>query len=186
MAGASPFRATGAATCLPDHSEGRPRVDDRSKKALYEQLSRQGGPNTWRKRACGWSPQPSKTNSYTHEASQRRAAEAGAPHRGRGRAAHGSGEGQPMGAIGTVTMVLVAYRHGLRASELVDLRWDQVDFGTSTLHVRRVKTGTNSRPRRGHHARSRFTAFLPPKILYQALAAIAAGLPQGRSKPQES
>ena len=25
MAGASPFRATGAATCLPDHSEGRPR-----------------------------------------------------------------------------------------------------------------------------------------------------------------
>jgi integrase len=28
------------------------------------------------------------------------------------------------------TMVLVAYRHGLRASELVDLRWDQVDFRT--------------------------------------------------------
>ncbi len=27
------------------------------------------------------------------------------------------------------TMILVAYRHGLRASELVDLRWDQVDFG---------------------------------------------------------
>ena len=26
------------------------------------------------------------------------------------------------------TMVLVAYRHGLRSSELVDLRWDQVDF----------------------------------------------------------
>ena len=26
------------------------------------------------------------------------------------------------------TMVLVAYRHGLRAAELVDLRWDQVDF----------------------------------------------------------
>jgi len=93
-----------------------------------------------------------------------------------------------MGATGTVTMVLVAYRHGLRASELVDLRWDQMDFGTSTLHVRRVKTGTpkNSHPRRGHHARSRFTAFLPPKILYQALATIAAGLPQGRSKPQES
>jgi integrase len=40
------------------------------------------------------------------------------------------------------TMVLVAYRHGLRASELVDLWWDQVDFRTSTLHVRRVKRGT--------------------------------------------
>ena len=25
-------------------------------------------------------------------------------------------------------MILVAYRHGLRASELVDLRWDQVEF----------------------------------------------------------
>jgi integrase len=40
------------------------------------------------------------------------------------------------------TMVLVAYRHGLRVSELVDLRWDQVDFRTATLHVRRVKQGT--------------------------------------------
>src|SRR5271163_2745958 len=42
------------------------------------------------------------------------------------------------------TMVLVAYRHGLRASELTDLRWDQVDMRTATLHVRRVKRGTPS------------------------------------------
>ena len=42
------------------------------------------------------------------------------------------------------TMVLVAYRHGLRASELVDLRWDQVEFQTGTLHVRRVKQGSPS------------------------------------------
>lgn len=42
------------------------------------------------------------------------------------------------------TMVLVAYRHGLRAAELVDLRWDQLDFRTGTLHVRRVKRGTPS------------------------------------------
>jgi type 1 fimbriae regulatory protein FimB/type 1 fimbriae regulatory protein FimE len=42
------------------------------------------------------------------------------------------------------TMVLVAYRHGLRASELVDLRWDQIDFATANLHVRRVKHGTPS------------------------------------------
>ena len=41
-------------------------------------------------------------------------------------------------------MILVAYRHGLRASELVDLRWDQVEFATATLHVRRVKQGTPS------------------------------------------
>jgi type 1 fimbriae regulatory protein FimB/type 1 fimbriae regulatory protein FimE len=39
------------------------------------------------------------------------------------------------------TMVFVAYRHGLRVSELVDLRWDQVEFATATLHVRRVKQG---------------------------------------------
>jgi type 1 fimbriae regulatory protein FimB/type 1 fimbriae regulatory protein FimE len=40
------------------------------------------------------------------------------------------------------TMVLMAYRHGLRASELCDLRWDQVDFNRAVLHVRRVKQGT--------------------------------------------
>ena len=42
------------------------------------------------------------------------------------------------------TMILVAYRHGLRASELTDLRWEQVDFRTASLHVRRVKQGTPS------------------------------------------
>jgi len=42
------------------------------------------------------------------------------------------------------TMVLVAFRHGLRASELVDLRWDQVEFAAGTLHVRRLKQGTPS------------------------------------------
>jgi integrase len=39
------------------------------------------------------------------------------------------------------TMVLIAFRHGLRASELVDLRWDQVDLEHALLHVRRVKQG---------------------------------------------
>jgi type 1 fimbriae regulatory protein FimB/type 1 fimbriae regulatory protein FimE len=42
------------------------------------------------------------------------------------------------------TMVLVAYRHGLRAAELVDLRWEQIDFRAASLHVRRVKQGTPS------------------------------------------
>ena len=40
------------------------------------------------------------------------------------------------------TMILVAYRHGLRVSELTDLRWDQIDFNRATLHVRRAKQGT--------------------------------------------
>jgi type 1 fimbriae regulatory protein FimB/type 1 fimbriae regulatory protein FimE len=38
-------------------------------------------------------------------------------------------------------MILVAYRHGLRASELCDLRWDQIDFDTATLAVRRPDPG---------------------------------------------
>jgi type 1 fimbriae regulatory protein FimB/type 1 fimbriae regulatory protein FimE len=42
------------------------------------------------------------------------------------------------------TMILVAWRHGFRVSKLVDLRWDQIDFATATLHVRRVKRGTPS------------------------------------------
>ena len=40
------------------------------------------------------------------------------------------------------TMVLLAYRHGLRVSELIDLRWEQVDLDNATLHVRKVKHGT--------------------------------------------
>lgn len=52
-------------------------------------------------------------------------------------------------------MILVAYRHGLRASELTDLRWDQIDFTTATLHVRRVKQGTPStHPIRGDELRA--------------------------------
>src|SRR5215470_14565629 len=39
-------------------------------------------------------------------------------------------------------MILLAFRHGLRPAELVDLRWDQVDLGRNAcLHVRRVKNG---------------------------------------------
>jgi len=42
------------------------------------------------------------------------------------------------------TMILVAFRHGLRAAEVCDLRWDQIDFSAAVLHVRRVKNGTPS------------------------------------------
>ena len=53
------------------------------------------------------------------------------------------------------TMILVAYRHGLRASELVDLRWDQVDFNSASLHVRRAKKGTPAtHPIRGDEMRA--------------------------------
>jgi integrase len=43
------------------------------------------------------------------------------------------------------TLVLIAFRHGLRASEICDLEWSQVEFGRSAaLHVRRVKNGKPS------------------------------------------
>lgn len=42
------------------------------------------------------------------------------------------------------TMILVAFRHGLRASELCQLRWDQYDLKRGTLHVNRIKNGIES------------------------------------------
>ena len=42
------------------------------------------------------------------------------------------------------TMLLVAYKHGLRAAELTGLQWSQVDFNNANLHVQRVKRGTPS------------------------------------------
>jgi type 1 fimbriae regulatory protein FimB/type 1 fimbriae regulatory protein FimE len=42
------------------------------------------------------------------------------------------------------TLILVAYRHGLRATELVRLRWDQVDLEENVLHVVRLKNGRPS------------------------------------------
>ena len=42
------------------------------------------------------------------------------------------------------TMILIAYRHGLRAAELCALRWDQVDLAHGLLHVRRLKNGMPS------------------------------------------
>ncbi len=42
------------------------------------------------------------------------------------------------------TMILIAYRHGLRVAELCALRWDQVDLKEGLLHVRRTKRGIPS------------------------------------------
>jgi PAS domain S-box-containing protein len=41
-------------------------------------------------------------------------------------------------------MILLTYRHGVRAAEVCDFRWDQIDFNGAVLHVRRVKNGTPS------------------------------------------
>lgn len=53
------------------------------------------------------------------------------------------------------TMILLAYRHGLRVSELVALRWDQIDLKEGLLHVSRIKKGTASvHPLRGPEIRA--------------------------------
>ena len=53
------------------------------------------------------------------------------------------------------TLILLAYRHGLRVSELVALRWDMVDLKQGLLHVNRLKNGTAStHPIRGPEIRA--------------------------------
>ncbi len=53
------------------------------------------------------------------------------------------------------TLILLAYRHGLRVSELVSLRWDQVDLQHGLLHVTRRKHGVPSvHPLRGPELRA--------------------------------
>src|SRR6516162_11245402 len=53
------------------------------------------------------------------------------------------------------TMILVAYRHGLRASEVCDPQWHQIELSEGRMHVRRVKNGTPSvHPIRGNGMRA--------------------------------
>src|SRR5947209_5793297 len=42
------------------------------------------------------------------------------------------------------TMVMMTYRHGFRATEICDLRWNQVHLDAGKLDVRRVKNGSPS------------------------------------------
>jgi integrase len=53
------------------------------------------------------------------------------------------------------TMILVAYRHGLRVGELVNLEWSQIDFNSGNMHVNRLKQGVSStHPIRGDELRA--------------------------------
>lgn len=53
------------------------------------------------------------------------------------------------------TAILIGYRHGLRVSELVSLRWDQIDLKQGLLHISRLKNGTPStHPLRGPELRA--------------------------------
>jgi type 1 fimbriae regulatory protein FimB/type 1 fimbriae regulatory protein FimE len=52
------------------------------------------------------------------------------------------------------TMVLIAYRHGLRAAELVALRWDSIDFAHGRLHVRAKNGAPSVHPLSGRELRA--------------------------------
>lgn len=53
------------------------------------------------------------------------------------------------------TLVLLMFRHGLRVSEAISLRWDQVDLKSGLLHVQRLKNGVPStHPLRGPELRA--------------------------------
>lgn len=53
------------------------------------------------------------------------------------------------------TLIFIAYRHGLRVSELVSLRWDQIDLKQGLLAVTRLKGGVDStHPLRGPEIRA--------------------------------
>lgn len=53
------------------------------------------------------------------------------------------------------TLIMLSFRHGLRVSELVSLRWDQLDLKQGLMHINRLKHGTPSvHPLRGPELRA--------------------------------
>jgi type 1 fimbriae regulatory protein FimB/type 1 fimbriae regulatory protein FimE len=52
-------------------------------------------------------------------------------------------------------MILICFRHGLRAGELCELQWSDVEFETARLHLRRAKNGlTATHPLLGDELRA--------------------------------
>lgn len=51
---------------------------------------------------------------------------------------------QSRNALRDETIVLMMFRHGLRVTEVINLKWEQVDFKEGLLHVSRIKNGKDS------------------------------------------
>ena len=68
------------------------------------------------------------------------------------------------------TMILVAFRHGLRAAEVCDLRWNQVEFDAAILHVRRPRT---ARPAPTACSATRCAQGYPPRLGFARIAAVS-------------
>ena len=84
------------------------------------------------------------------------------------------------------TMILVAYRHGLRASEVCDLQWQQIELSEGRLHVYRVKNGIPSvHPIRGAEMRGAAQAAtrLPQRCLRIRFRARRANQPYRLPSP---
>jgi integrase len=48
-------------------------------------------------------------------------------------------KGNRWGCLRDSAMILMAFRHGLRASELCGLQWSDIEFETGNLHLRRAR-----------------------------------------------
>jgi hypothetical protein len=110
---------------------------------IYEQYGSSGGVDYGKSEAPAGSANNCKSNSHAATASEFRAADQGTSHPRRSGWPDRGCRKEPPGQRDAL-IVLLAYRHGLRAAEVVDLRWEQVDFKAASLHVRRVKNGTPS------------------------------------------
>ena len=83
------------------------------------------------------------------------------------------------------TAILVAFRHGLRSSELVALEWDQIDLTRKTIRLWRVKGGDPST----HYLRipsfgpcGGFSARTPPDPMCSFPSVVGRLLPVGFAK----
>lgn len=83
----------------------------------------------------------------------------------------------PRHAVRNHAMILLAYRHGLRASEVTGLRWSDLDLATGTIYCRRAKGSRSSL----HPMKLDEVAALGKVLRDRKLGAITSSSRNGRS-----